>query len=157
MGKTEANNSGPARCLPLAHLLLSSGDLETAQPAPDSTSPRTRHSPSVMARLAATAQTRRDTQAKITSAVLRANRAARTYSPGRPGGPRAGRGGHRRLSVRELRLSGAPPAGHGATSEQTPGARDEYPNQTKATLNMRQIDMTLRPNQWPRTHTSPHT
>lgn len=75
----------------MAHLSLSSENLETAQPAPNSTSPRPRHSPSAMARLAATAQTRRDTWARITSAVLRASRAARTYSPGRPGGP--GRGG----------------------------------------------------------------
>lgn len=75
----------------MAHLSLCSGDLEIVQPAPDSTSPRPRHSPSAMAKLAATAQTQRDTRAQITSAVLRDSLAARTYSPGRPGGP--GRGG----------------------------------------------------------------
>lgn len=62
----EADNLGPARSLPLAHLLFFSGDLETARPAPDPTSLRPRHSPSAMARLAATARTRRDTRARTT-------------------------------------------------------------------------------------------
>lgn len=61
-GRKVVDNLEQARSLPLAHMLFSSGDLETVQSAPDLTTLLPRHSPSAMTRLAATAQTRWDTR-----------------------------------------------------------------------------------------------